>query len=201
MAKVIQYKADTSRKPGFKKVRREPKGHNPDQLDLFAAETSPAAVSHVLRHLDPFEKGLQIDGKNDQLAEKLYREAIDNKVSVADAYCNLGIIHARKGDTVQAIDHLTQALKADPRHTEAHYNLANMYYDAGNFNLAKVHYEVAIELEDAFSEIRYNLALALICLDELQAAIQHLNIYIDVTEPDQHRDALHLVKMLSLQIS
>ncbi|NND07494.1 MAG: tetratricopeptide repeat protein [Saprospiraceae bacterium] len=201
MAKVIQYKADTSRKPGFRKVRRARKGTNPDQLNLFAEESATSVHKHVLRHLDPFEKGLQIDGRNDELAERFYREAIDSGVSVADAFCNLAIISARKGDTVMAIDQLTQALKADPRHTAAHYNLANMYYDAGNFPLAKVHYEIAIQLEDSFSQIIYNLALTCICLHEQDEAIAHLKEYIAATEPEQHEEAEHLIKVLSLQKS
>ena len=201
MAKVIQYKADTSRKPGFRKVRRARKGTNPDQLDLFSEESTTLGHKHVLRHLDPFEKGLQIDGRNDELAEKFYREAINNHISAADAFCNLGIMSSLKFDAVIAIDQLTQALKVDPRHTAAHYHLANMYYDAGNFNLAKVHYEIANQLEDSFSEIRYNLALTCICLDELHLAIEHLQEYIATTAPEQHKEATHLIKVLSLQKS
>ncbi len=200
MAKVIQYKADTNRKPGFKKVRREDNQRNPSQLNLFVEQTADQPSVQVLRHLDPFEKALRLDGKNDALTEKLYLEAIENDISTADAYCNLGIIYARRGDTVKAIDFLTRALKYDPRHMEAHYNLANMYYDAGNHALARMHYEVAVEFENAFPEINFNLALTHVCLNDPNKAIKQLENYIDSTSSNQHAEAVHLMKMLSLQL-
>ena len=196
MGKVIQYKPDASRKLGFKRVRKGPANTLPGQLDLFADQPKVNKPITQLKHLDPFEKALSLDDRNDAFAEKLYLEAIKQQVSTADAYCNLGIIYARQGATAQAIDHFTLALKENPRHTESHYNLANMYYDAQNYALAAIHYELALKMEDRFPEIAYNLALTHICLDQKPKAIEHLTAFIYLTPEEQHQEALHLLQML-----
>ena len=190
MAKLIPYEGSKGRKLGFKRVRLDPPIENREsQLNLFDQATKEHQVQR-LRHLNPFEKGLQLDGKNDEMARKLYLEAIQSGVCVADAYCNLGILHAGVGETAKAISSFTQALKYDARHLEAHYNLANMYYDAGNFALAKIHYEVALELEESFPEVIYNLALTHISLGEIEEAVKHLEQYMLLTEEDRETKSL-----------
>ncbi len=194
MAKLIPYKPDTERKLGFRKVRKGLTGDDSGQLDLFRQQRAIQA----LRHLDPFEKALELDEKNEDLAIKLYHEAIRSSVSVADAWCNLGIIYARRGDTGGAIDCFTNALVSDPRHTEAHYNLANMYYDAGNYQLALAHYEIANRMEDAFPEIRYNLALTHLCLNNHDLAIDLLNQYHEqATDPADRDQVKKLIDLLA----
>ncbi|MCB0688199.1 MAG: tetratricopeptide repeat protein [Saprospiraceae bacterium] len=192
MAKLIPYKPDTERKLGFRKVRKLSSDASDGQLELF----HPQRDIQKLRHLDPFEKGLQIDEKNEELAEKLYLEAIRSAVSVADSYCNLGIIYARKGNTVDAIDCFTKALGADPRHTEAHYNLANMYYDAGNYTLALTHYELAMRMDDSFAEVAYNLALTYLCLNNRAEAVNALEKYIGMVEGEEQNQAHKLIRLL-----
>jgi tetratricopeptide (TPR) repeat protein len=194
MAKLIPYKPDTERKLGFRKVRKDVVDEELPQLDLFRQERDV----QILRHLDPFEKGLQLDEKNEGLAEKLYLEAIRNSISVADAYCNLGIIYARRGETVKAIDSFTNALVKDPRHTEAHYNLANMYYDAGNYQLALTHYEVALRMEAIFPEIAYNLALTYLCLNRREKAIETLEKYLEMEEGSDQHQARKLINLLQI---
>ena len=190
MAKLIPYEGSKGRKLGFKRVRLDrPFEQKESQLNLFDQGTREHQIQR-LRHLNPFEKGLQLDGKNDELARKLYLEAIETGVCVADAYCNLGILHARVGETAKAINSFTQALKHDARHLEAHYNLANMYYDAGNFSLAKIHYEVALELEESFPEVVYNLALTNISLGEIENAVKYLQQYMSQTDEDPDTKAL-----------
>lgn len=200
MAKVVQYKPDPGRKLGFKKVSKESRKGVSGQLDLFSQTNKEKSPIQMLRHLDPFEKGLNLDDKNDSMAEVLYLQSIEQGISVADAYCNLGIIYARRGQTSKAISHFTNALKEDPRHVEGHYNLANMYYDAGNYPLAQTHYEIALELEDGFPEIHYNLALTDICLDDKESAIAHMRSYVELSCEEQKDEAQRLLSMLESSI-
>jgi len=60
---------------------------------------------------------------------------------------------------IGALENLLSLLKNDPRHVEAHYNLANLYYDAGDFPAGGLHYEAAAQIEPNFSLVYYNLAL------------------------------------------
>ena len=161
LPKVIRYKANTKRKLGFKRALtdlQESKG----QLNLFQVQNQKESKLKSLRHLDPFQQALQLDDKNIELSEKLYLESIEQNISVSDAFCNLGILQAQKGNTTKAIDCFTKALAKDPRHVEAHYNLANMYFDAGNYALAGTHYKIASEMEVTFPEIYFKIYIMML---------------------------------------
>ena len=114
------------------------------QLSLFRAEEA-----QITRLLTPFEEALVLHEQADPKADEYYLEAINEGDNVAEAYCNLALINLERGDASKALDQLTHSLKHDPRHVEAHYNLANLYYDHGDFQLARLHYEAAIQIEPA----------------------------------------------------
>src|SRR5918996_1693838 len=95
----------------------------------------------------------------DMRSQGLTIKQIEAGENIAEAYCNLRIIDLDRGNMVGALDNFTQSLKHDPRHVEANYNLANLYYDAGDFPLARLHYEAATQIEPNFSLVYYNLAL------------------------------------------
>ncbi|MEP6570643.1 MAG: MerR family transcriptional regulator, partial [Acidobacteriota bacterium] len=103
------------------------------QLSLFRG----ADVSRVAHLRTPFEEALVLDDQNDPKAIESYLEAINDGDNVAEAYCNLGIINKDLGDVGKALDNFTLALKHEPRHVEAHYNLGNLYFDAGQLPLAR----------------------------------------------------------------
>src|SRR5213593_2138786 len=112
------------------------------QLNLFRPETG-----RIARLLTPFEEALLLHEQGDPTAAEHYIEAISEGDNVAEAYCNLGIINLERGDVAKALDSFTLSLKSDPRHVEAHYNLGNLYYDAGELRLARLHYEAATQIE------------------------------------------------------
>ena len=90
----------------------------------------------------------------------------------------------------KALDCFTRSLKNEPRHVEAHYNLANLYFDAGDLKLARLHYESAAELEPSFSPLYYNLALVYYELDDLGAACGALQRYIELAPDDEDRQGI-----------
>ncbi len=198
VAKMIPYKPGPNRKLGLKRVNKDSSLEGEGQLNLFKAGHETANLKRI-HHLDPFERALQIDGKNDHLAEKLYLEAVERSECKADAYCNLGILRARKGETAKAVQCFTLALKENPRHAEAHYNLANMFYDAGNIELAITHYEIAAEM-DSFSEIHFNLALAYLSSSRTDEAKAALEIYLKSCSEPEAAEARPLLNLLNLNI-
>src|SRR5712671_1696589 len=109
------------------------------QLNLFRG----FEVGKLARLLTPFEEALLLHEQGDPKAVESYVEAINDGDNVAEAYCNLGIINKDIGEIGRALDNFTLSLKHEPRHVEAHYNLGNLYYDAGEFTLARLHYEAA----------------------------------------------------------
>ena len=183
MGKVVQFPISSPEKFGFKPVRKK-KSDVPEkkgQLNLFVG-----GKVVKMNSLTPFEEALLIDDMGDtEKARELYLKAIKAKDSLADAYCNLGIIELDRGNMVGALENFAQSLKNDPRHVEAHYNLANLYYDAGDFPLARLHYEAAIQIEPNFSLVFYNLALVYHRLNNVEGARRSLNRYKDLEPGDE----------------
>ncbi|HEU4391152.1 MAG TPA: tetratricopeptide repeat protein [Blastocatellia bacterium] len=137
----------------IKKIDAELRG----QMDLFRSE--PGQVAQLTPRLTPFERALACHERGDSTALELYRRAIADGDYVPDAYCNLGILEFENSRVSKAFDCFTNALKHEPRHVEAHFNLANLYFDSGDLRLARLHYEIVIELEPGFSHPYLNLGL------------------------------------------
>src|SRR5260221_3149890 len=127
MGEILKFPGETT-KLGYRRVRTRTRGRladDPNQLDLFLP---PAArISSISSAFSAFEQALMSDERGDVQAAELYAKAIENHDCVADAFCNLGILESTKGNTAKAFDCFTTSLKENPRHSEAHYNLANLY--------------------------------------------------------------------------
>lgn len=196
MAKVVKFPIPTPEKFGPQRVlkKKEQGSGKAGQLNLF---TGGKVIP--LNKLTDFEQALFTDEHGDQKeARKLYLKAIDQGDSLADAYCNLGIIEWQDSNQTKAVDYFTLALKNDPRHFEAHYNLANLYSELGNFPLATAHYKISIELEPAFPNSYFNLALTHAINREFTEAVNLLKQYRELTTDDEQKLVDELIqKMIS----
>lgn len=178
--------------------RRVPKRNrnveDPAQLQLFLQP--PAQILRFGPELSHFEQALILDEKGDPQAADFYLKAIAELDCVSDAYCNLGIIESKTGRTAKALDHFTNSLKHDPRHSEAHYNLGNMYFEGEDFRLAQLHYELAAEFEPSFPNVFFNLALVLSITNQLEAALNALTRYQQMVSGNESRMADDLLDKL-----
>ena len=194
MGEILKFPGDTT-KLGYSRVRqRRRRADDPNQLDLFLPP--PARIANFAPVLSVFEQALQCDERGDLRAADLYAKAIENQECVADAYCNLGIIESKKGHTAKAFDCFTTSLKHDARHSEAHYNLANLYFEVNDFRLAQIHYEMAAEVDPAFGNIYFNLGLVQSINGELVSAIKSLTRYQQLVPADEARNADELLRSL-----
>ena len=194
MAKVVKFPIPTPEKFGPERVRKkkETGTEKPGQLNLF---TGGKVIR--LNKLTDFEEALFIDERGESKeAKKLYLKAIEQGDSLADAYCNLGIIEWQQGNQSKAVDYFTLALKNYPRHFEAHYNLANLYSELGNFPLATAHYKISIELEPAFSNSYFNLALTHAINREFAEAVNLLKQYRELTTAEDQKQTDELIQKL-----
>jgi tetratricopeptide (TPR) repeat protein len=190
MGQILKFPAQAS-KFGYKRVRKRASSENPNQLHLFPQPT--AQILQFTPDLGRFEHALLFDERGDAEAAELYRKAIEEQDCVADAYCNLGILESQKGNTARAFDCFTTCLKHDPRHFEAHYNLGNLYFDVNDYRLSQVHYEMAAEVDPAFANVYFNLALVQAINNELAAAINALTKYQELAPEDEGRNADELL--------
>jgi tetratricopeptide (TPR) repeat protein len=194
MGEILKFPTDATRLDYRRVRRRARRADDPNQLDLFAAPA--ATVMAFTSALGPFEHALLCDERGDARAGELYAKAIESQDRVADAHCNLGILESKKGNAAAAFDCFTLALKHDPRHLEAHYNLANLYFELNDFRLAQVHYEMTREIDPTFANVYFNLALVQASNKELAAAIATLTTYQQLVSPEDARHADDLLRNL-----
>ena len=194
MGQILKFPAPAP-KFGYKRVRKRcTAADHPDQLKLFPQQS--AQILAFAAASSPFEQALMLDERGDQRAAEFYAKAIAGEDCVADAYCNLGIIESQKGNRAKAFDCFTTSLKHDARHAEAHYNLANLYFEVNDFRLAQVHYEMAAEVAPAFANALFNLALVQSLNQELAGAIATLTKYQELVSEDEARIAEELLTNL-----
>lgn len=198
MGKVVKFPGPAPEKFGLQRVQKKKTkakdSEKPSQLPLF---TGARVVK--MNQLSSFEEALLQDENNNlKSAKELYLKAIEEGDSLADAWCNLGIIESGEGNSPKAIDCFTQCLKADPRHFEAHYNLANLYAEVGNYNLAKFHYGISIEIEPTFPNSYFNLGLTLALNKEFDEAVKLLYAYRDLSSGEDHSYTDELIKQLTI---
>jgi tetratricopeptide (TPR) repeat protein len=189
---------------GFKRVtrRKQARMEAEGQLNLFDPPDGGNAVgfknrrpNNVVRFptaITPFEDALRLDERGDEAAADRYWKAITIGDSVADAYCNLGVIEYRRGRVSKAFNCFTNSLESDPRHFEAHYNVANLYFETGELRLAKLHYEIAAEVRPDDAKLYFNLGLVYAMSEDFKAAIAALSNYKERAPEidDAHADEL-----------
>ncbi len=199
MGKILQFIPPQPDKFGFERVNKRKKkpGTSPAQLNLF----SPSGqVLHLPSNTSPFEEALLLDERDDERAEVAYLRAIEEGDDAADAYCNLGIIMSKRGLTAKAFDCFTKSLQQDHRHFESHYNLGNLYFEAKELRLARVHYEIAAEVEPDHASVFFNLGLVEAMDDDLPAALQSLKKYKSLATLDEGSKANDLLENLQRSI-
>jgi len=204
MAKILKLPVQPPAKLGFEKVkkRRKRDADDPSQLSLFAGHGPHSArVVNLPSRLGPFEEALMLDERGDRQAAEKYWRAIEAGDGVADAYCNLGIIESQTGRAAKAYDCFTQSLKHDARHMESHYNLGNQYFDDGDLRLARVHYEIAVELDPNFPNTYFNLGLVLAITNDYAGSIAALNKYQEIVSPENGSKADELLSTLKRSLA
>jgi tetratricopeptide (TPR) repeat protein len=195
MAKILKMPSQPPARLGFKRVqKRKARDVEQDgQLNLFNTHPQNQGNARIVSipkplPLSSFDEALRLDEQGIEKAREFYERAIREGDSVADAYCNLGILEFRSGKTDTAFDCFTRSLREDPRHMESHYNLGNLYFEIGNLRLACEHYNIAAQIAPDFPNIYFNLGLAYAMNEDLNAAIEALFRFKDlVSEADGHQ--------------
>ncbi|KAJ1559284.1 hypothetical protein HK405_011256 [Cladochytrium tenue] len=108
-------------------------------------------------------------------AERRWNDGVQSAALTpsADAHYNLGNCYyllERHADAVQA---WRAAVAVDPQHADAHVNMANVLaLFLGDRSGAIEHYRLAAELRPGDGEIKYNYAVVLDSLGELDSAVE-----------------------------
>lgn len=88
----------------------------------------------------------------DQVAEELFRQAIDAAPRDVHLYNRLGVALRRQQKHRQALEYYQKALKLDPNNEKVHFNLGVLYFDLGETDRAREAMGLALKLQPHFTE-------------------------------------------------
>ncbi len=163
------------------------------QLGLF-----PGRGQVLTLRLDQssFITGLLLFDRQDPACRIQFQKAIEQDDHAADAWCNLGIMAHDEGRPAEAVDAFTRALALNPRHFECHFNLGNLYAEAGSLKPAELHYNTAIQIEPEFPDTYFNLALVRAQEEDWNAARALLTRYAAFEDADKKEIAEDIVRQI-----
>jgi tetratricopeptide (TPR) repeat protein len=195
MAKIILLPLKAPSRLGYKRAKsKKSELEKKGQLNLFNQQET--RIHYLPSKFTPFEEALWLDENNNPSAQEAYLKAILANDCTADAYCNLGILESQSGNVAKAFDCFSQCLKLEERHLEAHYNLANLYFEATDYKLAKLHYELAAEIEPDFPNTYFNLGLVYALNDNYEDAVNALFKYKQLVPEAEGKKADNLLNSL-----
>lgn len=195
MATILKFPAKAPTKFGFTRVSPRKRRDNENQLDLFVP--TEGKILRLPTGLSAFEEALSMEERGDeQAAIELYGKAIAEGECVADSHCNLGVLQSQRGETAAAFESFKNALKQDQQHWETHYNIGNLYFDTEAYRPARLHYELAAEVQPEFRNIFYNLGLILAIEEEFLPAIEALKRYRELAPDEEAGAAAELLETL-----
>lgn len=186
MGEIVQFQVKATDKFGFKRVsskgkkNRKQEQETMGQLNMFR----PGKSVRLKPFGSIFEEALALDELEDPQAADRYRDAIQEGENIADSYCNLGILESKQGNSRKSIECFTSSLKSDASHFETHFNLANLYFDRSDYAPARVHYELARQIDPSYSNLYFNLGLVQSLDRDFEAGIKSLEKYLEVSDEE-----------------
>ena len=168
--------------------------------------SKPGTYVHIKRSLlgddqSPFEQAVRLQDQNDPRAIQWYRKAIQAGEGVADSWCNLGILESGAGWKSRAMHCFQQAIRVEPRHFDAHYSLANLYYDNGELDLARIHYDIASGISADFPPLIHQQAMLALLEQHYKEAITLLRRYMLLVDGQSRVRAERLIQRISADVA
>jgi tetratricopeptide (TPR) repeat protein len=147
----------------------------------FPVEDNPTEANCGTTAYRYFVEACAAEDRGDsQLAEHLFRQAIDLEPGMAAALTNLGNLIYRQGELEEARRLYERALDHDPMQPEARYNLGNLLEDLGQTELAIAELRRVCATAPEFADAHYNLGLMLAQLGGAAQARHHLERYLEL---------------------
>src|SRR2546427_4487599 len=91
----------------------------------------------------------------------------------SDIYWRLGLARLARGQRAEAVESFRRVLELDPNHFIAHHNLANIFFETGNWDKSREHYVAALRIRPDDADLHNNLGIVLAALHNPVAAEEH----------------------------
>lgn len=152
-----------------------------DPCAPVAMEDSPTEANGSTTAYRHFVEACAAEDRGDlEMAEHLFRLAIELEPNMAAALTNLGNLVYRQGNAEEARSLYERALAHDPTQAEARYNLANVLEDLGERDLAIAELRRVCAACPEFADAHYNLGLVLAEVGGTAQAKRHLERYLEL---------------------
>jgi tetratricopeptide (TPR) repeat protein len=151
--------ATTSVTPALKEAARPKKAAQ--ATPVVEAPPVPVAANPQAA-VQAYNRARQYQAQQDwESAITYYKRALENNAGMANAWFNLGLVHAAKGDNTSARDAYEHAIKVQPDMTAARYNLALLLLGARKRDEALVHLREMVKLQSDNAAAYYVLGYVL----------------------------------------
>ncbi|WP_291323705.1 tetratricopeptide repeat protein [Desulfonatronospira sp.] len=128
-----------------------------------------------------------------QKAFSHYYRALELEPEYGFAHLNLGALLLEKGKIAQAEQHLHKAEQELPRHPRVLNNLGALFAIRQQFSEALEYFRKAVELNEYFSEARFNLALSLLKLEQPVKAREEIKRLLELDPEHSGADELLII--------
>ncbi len=164
------------------------KGESGEVLDLMerAVAMEPSDPGYL------YDLGWMYDALSEQdLAVRLYRQAIAASELSFEAMNNLALIYSERGQDDEARNLLERAIAVDPASEAAYFNLARYYGDREEWKAALATYDRVLDINPLNSGAWVEQARIRLSQGELEEAVELLNEALEMNS--QHFEAYLLV--------
>ncbi len=123
-------------------------------------------------------------------AEALYRQIIAAEPDSPHGYIGLGASLYYQDRLAEAEEAYTNATRRSPQTPMAYIGLGSITYSRGDFQAAQQAYAVALEFDETNADAHLGMGLALGELEQYDAAIQHLERFLELAPDAQQRTSI-----------
>lgn len=162
----------------IKEAINEIRNKNSITLEMFNVKDE----NRLAEALSNYFKGIiAMDSKNLDMAEQLFKKAIEFEPQLERPYLELARVYYQKRLYDLEIEQYRKVLKINPENTDALFFLAQAYETKGWYKEATELYKKVINIEPEDAEAIFNLGLAYLTVGERDKAI---NLYTELKRLD-----------------
>lgn len=151
------------------------------------AATSASVTSLLPVHAEIYRDALsKLQNQQPKEAEKLLKGLLRQRTDVPELWLNLAYSQYQQNKWSEAEKTIQKVLIAFPKIPQAHNLAGILAVEQGKFKAAEKHYVDALQLNAAYGNALYNMALLQdIYLQNVASAVQYYNRYLETAQDDE----------------
>ncbi|MBA2661693.1 MAG: tetratricopeptide repeat protein [Bradymonadaceae bacterium] len=116
---------------------------------------------------------MAINGDERDAAWDMFQKAVEVQPYNPEAQNNISVILRERKQYAEAVNHARRSLAGDSQNTKPYANLAHIYYDRGNYDVAKLVMLNAVQIDEKDADLYNILGLIELAQNDVTAAIAY----------------------------